>query len=1040
LTSYVYDYDKTRKQFYVQIKGPRGEVTEKFYDIDTVLVRKLINNQEVFSLERDNGNGATIHNIRDRRGLKTIKEYDNWNNLVKTTYPDGTFTTTTYEPRSAQVNERIDELGRITRYEYYDNKLLFRKIEAAGTPQQRTTEYEYNENNQLSRIRRLGDVDTQESETRYTYNARGLLETVIDPEEGLTRYDYNARGGVTTLTDANEHSWKYDYDEAGNLLSVTDPLQQATRHTYDDVGNRQTTTTPRQHTTTYQYNLLDKLLSETDPRTQTSRYGYDANGNLTSLSDPLLNTQRLEYDLENRLINHRDAAGNLIQLGYGERPGQGGGNTGSVNYPGLLNRIEYPTYLQTYDYDKRNRRTRVIDHLETGTAITVTEYDEVGNVKSTTDAQERFTQYRYDALDRLIEVIDPLNQSTHFSYDNRDNLISVTDPNEHTTRYTYDRANRKTSEIRPGGQTIRYDYDPVGNLTTTTDPDGRRTVNTYDIANQLDTQIHYAPGATDPERTISYSYDDNGNLTGWSDGNFSATLGYDENNRKISETLNYGSFSLSHSYTYDAAGNKQTYTGPDSITVTYHRVSDQLNRIELPEEGSITYNSYRWNQPGKITYPGGSNRQTEYDNLLRPTRILTQDPGENPLLDYRYSYDDTGNIRQKTTQAKTVVYDYDLLQRLTEALATTQSDTGEAQSETEGWLYDPNGNRTQDNLNPGSWDYDINDRLVSSPLATYSYDLAGNTLSKTQGGVTTTYHYNAEGRLDRVEDANQTLIAEYTYDPLGRRLRKRTQSETVYFHYADEGLVGEFDETASPIRIYGYHPDTTWTTDPIYQKTAQGYAYYQNDHLGMPQQLILKNGAKVWGGEFRAYGELTAETGSWENRLRFPGQYYDQETNNYYNYFRDYDPATGRYIQSDPIGLKGGINTYAYVGGNPLIFTDPTGEAAQGVIVGGVIWCAKSSGCRTAVKDGARAAARAVADMCSDNTIDCEKEREDAERACRKIIWKAKTGKLKKKNVSKIAPGLNLEECIKQMIPEECGGYPTKPNSKTKKKKWTFPE
>ncbi|MEW8660623.1 MAG: RHS repeat-associated core domain-containing protein [Candidatus Thiodiazotropha endolucinida] len=933
ITSYVYDYDRNRKEFYVQITGPRGAVTEKFYGLDRVLVRKIINNQEVFSLVRDDVNGSTIHTTHDKRGLRTTNEYDEWDNLIKRTYPDGTVTTTTYEPRTAQVNERMDEQGRITRYEYYDNGLLLRKTEAAGTPQERITEYEYNVNNQLSRMRRLGDADTQEAITSYAYNTRGLLETVTDPEGGLTRYEYNPSGDVTTLTDANTHAWIYNYDAAGNRLSVTDQLQREVSYTYDDVGNRQTSTTPRQHTTTYQYNLLDKPISETDPLTHTSRYSYDINGNLTTVIDPLVNTQRLEYDLEDRLISHRDAAGNLTQLGYGERSGQGGGNTGSVNYPGLLNRIEFPTYLQTYDYDRRNRRTRVIDHLDAGTAITTTEYDEVGNVISMTDAEDRATRYNYDNLDRLIEIIDPLTQSTHFSYDNRDNLLSVTDPNGHTTRYTYDRADRKTSEIRPGGQTISYTYDPVGNLATITDPDGRRTVNTYDEADQLASQAHYAPGATDPERTVTYSYDPNGNLAGWNDGAISATLVYDVNNHKTSEAVNYGSFSLTHSYTYDAAGNKHTYTGPDNITITYHRVNDQLNRIELPNEGSITYNSYRWNQPTRITYPGGSNRQTEYDNLLRPTRILTEDPGQNPLLDHQYNYDDTGNILQKATQAKTVDYDYDLLQRLTEAGATIQPETGDPQVEIEGWQYDPNGNRTQDNLNPGSWVYDLNDRLQASPVASYGYDQAGNTISKTEGGIVTHYRYNAEGRLARIEDANQTLIAEYLYDPLGRRIRKQTQSEIIYFHYADEGLVGEFDGSGNPIRLYGFQPDSIWTTDPIYQKTAQGYAFYQNDHLGMPQRLIQRNGATVWEGEFKAFGELTTGSGMWENRLRFAGQYFDQESNYYYNYFRDYDPSTGRYVQEDPIGLRGGYNTYIYVHDNPLRYIDPTGEIAPAAAV-----------------------------------------------------------------------------------------------------------
>jgi RHS repeat-associated protein len=89
--------------------------------------------------------------------------------------------------------------------------------------------------------------------------------------------------------------------------------------------------------------------------------------------------------------------------------------------------------------------------------------------------------------------------------------------------------------------------------------------------------------------------------------------------------------------------------------------------------------------------------------------------------------------------------------------------------------------------------------------------------------------------------------------------------------------------------------------------------------------LIRKNGSKVWEGEYRAFGELVTEGGGWENRLRFPGQYFDEESGNYYNYYRDYDPAIGSYIQEDPIGHSGGQNIYKYVKGNPNRQIDPSG-------------------------------------------------------------------------------------------------------------------
>jgi RHS repeat-associated protein len=111
-----------------------------------------------------------------------------------------------------------------------------------------------------------------------------------------------------------------------------------------------------------------------------------------------------------------------------------------------------------------------------------------------------------------------------------------------------------------------------------------------------------------------------------------------------------------------------------------------------------------------------------------------------------------------------------------------------------------------------------------------------------------------------------------------------------------------------------------------------GFYYAHTDHLGTTLRMTKKNKDKVvWLADYRPFGEAEVDEDPDGNgkkvkmNLRFPGQYFDKETELHYNYFRYYHPGIGRYLTPDPIGLDGGINPFAYVENNPINFVDPYG-------------------------------------------------------------------------------------------------------------------
>jgi len=366
-------------------------------------------------------------------------------------------------------------------------------------------------------------------------------------------------------------------------------------------------------------------------------------------------------------------------------------------------------------------------------------------------------------------------------------------------------------------------------------------------------------------------------------------------------------------------GLKETFTGPDNFTYGYlYDTNNQLTGVQIPNSGFITISEYTWNRPKSMMLPGGSTKEFAYDPLMRVKSITAKDPGQNDLLNYLYTYDKVDNITQKATEHGSYDYGYDDLYRL------TSTDNPDFDDDT--FTYDAVGNRLTSADTTGDWTYNQNNKLGGYDDVSYVYDDNGNMTQKTVGGVVTKFFYNTEDRLSEVRDGSDNLIASYYYDPFGRRLWKEVGGIRTYFHYADEGLIGEYDSTGNEIKAYGYKPGSTWTTDPLFMKEGSSYYFYHNDHLGTPQKMTAVNGAVVWSAKYSSFGEANVDAASTiTNNLRFPGQYYDQETGLHYNYHRYYDATIGRYIKNDPIGVLGGINRYLYANCSPLKFTDNYG-------------------------------------------------------------------------------------------------------------------
>jgi RHS repeat-associated protein len=327
-----------------------------------------------------------------------------------------------------------------------------------------------------------------------------------------------------------------------------------------------------------------------------------------------------------------------------------------------------------------------------------------------------------------------------------------------------------------------------------------------------------------------------------------------------------------------------------------------------------------------LTYPGGRRVDYAVNAINRPTSVAAI-LGGTSVLASGFSYDGSGNVLSYTLGNGLIpTYAYDAANRVSSIAVPGVTNRILA--------YDNVGNITS-----------VDDSLSSAPSpsfgpTTYAYQ-ANRLMNVTEGSSTRTYQYDPSGhptadgarefiydqkkRLKQVLESSVVRGA-YIYDGRGRRVLKTAAGGTTVFHYDLSGrLIEETDGAGNLLVDYVYLEGTplamvrkTGTTEATY--------YYHTDHLGTPKTMTDQLQTIVWKVDTDPFGnEVGTPIKTIENNLRFPGQYFDQETGLHQNYFRDYDPKTGRYIQPDPIGLKGGINPYSYSKQNPVNRIDKLG-------------------------------------------------------------------------------------------------------------------
>ncbi|AOT07698.1 RHS repeat domain-containing protein [Pseudoalteromonas luteoviolacea] len=851
---------------------------------------------------------------------------------------------------------------------YNDRDLEISRTEALGTDIERATLTEWHD---VYPIKKL--IQTEKAKQVFEYSDSGLLlsHTTFDltAEQSwlqnlmevfpsrTTHYDYNSRGLVVEVdgprTDVADVT-TYEYDELGNQISVTNALghkTEVTKHnpsgrplvithangsmtelTYNESGwvsskTKVTSVDAKvvKATTFYEYansgdNLGQGLIKRiVYPNGGVTAYTYDEAYRVKTMSNHL--GEKVEYV--------RDLEGNPIRTNVFSHSGE----------------------LVKQQRQQFNELSQLIASVGMNSQVSY-QYNGNGQVTSTTNGLGNTTHHAFDALNRLVQTTDSDGGVVHQYYDTQDKVTQVTDQRGLITEYQYNGFGEKVKQISPDTGTTVYKHNAAGLVIEKVDNAGQVVSYEYDAIGRV-THIHFAGAANED---IFYQYDEQvfdsaqppavsgaiGKVTRILDNSGDSQYQYNGQGYLTSKTYQIEGRQYSQGFNYKDNGLLDSQIYPSGMVVRYGY--DEAGRVNTLFSNSLAGNTTTlvenveylpFAEPELISYGNGIMQQNTYDTDGRMGEILLTS-GLNILLNRHYVYDEANqitNIVNVKDDTLSEYFEYDNLDRLIFA----SGDYGQLSYD-----YDQVGNRLNrrwlskysELLEDESYQYALNSNQlelvlpISKPERVFEYNVNGQTTVDTLNGKSLVY--NAANRLSEITFRDGSQV-QYVYNAKGQRVAKvqtasNGEKTTTHYHFDQNNLLmAESNAQGEPLVEYIYL-NKQRVARIRYMGSSHVVDYVHNDHLGSPMVQTDISGKLTWRSNTLPFGQSYKATVA-QQGFGFPGQYHDVESGYSYNYFRDYDPSIGRYIQSDPIGIHGGLNTYNYTNGNPISLFDIYGLA-----------------------------------------------------------------------------------------------------------------